>query len=168
MSRRALIAALLLLAGAGAIVLPRLLRNPPTDEEQIRALFDDAARATEQKRIGDAVEGLSESFQGQGLDKRGAKQLVAAHVLRGSWVSATISGAEVEVEGDAARAVVDVILSRSGKGTRLADLLPEQATVHRFTCRLAREPDGWKVTSAAWRPVSLEEAAAGPELPTVR
>jgi hypothetical protein len=168
MSRRALVAALLLLAGAGAIVLPRLLRPPPSDEEQIRALLDGAARAAEEKRIGDAVEGLSESFQGQGLDKRGAKQLVAAHVLRGSWVSATISGAEVEVEGDAARAVVDVILSRSGKGARLADLLPEQATVHRFTLRLAREREGWKVTSAAWRPVSLEEAASGPALPPVR
>jgi hypothetical protein len=72
------------------------------------------------------------------------------------------------VEGDAARAEVDVILSRSGQGTRLADLLPEQASVHRFTCRLAREQDGWKITSAAWRPISLEEAASGPELPPLR
>jgi hypothetical protein len=168
MSRRVLVTALLLVAAAAALLLPRLLRHRPTDEEQIRALFEGAARAATEKRIGDAVDGLSETFQGQGLDKRGAKQLVAAHVLRGSWVSATISGAEVAVEGDAARAVVDVILSRSGKGTRLADLLPEQATVHRFTCRLAREREGWKVTSAAWRPVSLEEAAAGPELPSVR
>jgi hypothetical protein len=30
---------------------------------------------------------VSEGFEGQGLDKRAAKQLVAAHVLRGTWVS---------------------------------------------------------------------------------
>jgi hypothetical protein len=147
----------------GALLLSRLLRQPLTDEEQIRALFDDAARAAEEKRIGDAVQGVSERFEGEGLDKRGVKQLVAAHVMRGTWVSVNVSGAKVRVEGDAARAVVDVIMSRSGKGTPLSALLPEQATAHRFRCRLAREENGWRVTAAAWRPISLEEAVAGPE-----
>jgi hypothetical protein len=75
-----------------------------------------------------------------------------------------ISGAKVGVQGDDARGVVDVIMSRSEKGRPVAELLPEQATVHRFSLRLAREDSGWKVTSAAWRPISVEEALAGPEL----
>jgi hypothetical protein len=165
MSRRALLFIVLLVVLGGALLLPRLLRHPPTDEEQILGLFADAARAAAEKRIGDAVQGVSERFEGEGLDKRGVKQLVAAHVLRGAWVSVTIAGAKVEVQGDhTARAVVDVIMSRSGKGQPLAELLPEQATAHRIACRLAREEDGWLVTTASWRPISLEEAVAGPEL----
>jgi hypothetical protein len=110
------------------------------------------------------VADLSERFEGEGLDRQGAKRVVAFHVLRGSWVSVAITGARVAAEGDAARAAVDVLLSRGGKGQRLADLLPEQASVHRFQLALAREPGGWKVVRARWRPVTLEDAAAGPEL----
>lgn len=166
MSWRTLVAgaALLAVAVAGALLLPRLLRRAPSDEEQIRALFDDAARAAEEKRIGDAVQGLSERFLGEGLDKRGAKQLVAAHVLRGAWVSIAISGARVEVQGDTARAAVDAVLSRSGRGKPLAELLPQEATLHRFQVGLAREEGRWRVTTARWRSISIEEAAAGPEL----
>src|SRR3990172_5604601 len=112
MSRRALLFVVLLVFLGGALLLPRFLRQPPTDEEQVLALFGDAARAAGEKRIGDAVQGVSERFEGEGLDKRGVKQLVAAHVLRGTWVSVTVAGAKVEVQGDTARAVVDAVMSR--------------------------------------------------------
>jgi hypothetical protein len=163
MSRRVLLLVSLLVVAAGAVLVPRLLRPPPSDVERIRALFDGAARAVEEKRIGDAVQGVSESFSGEGLDKTGVKRLIAGHVLRGAWVSVVVSGAKVEVQGTGARATVDVVLSRSGKGKPLTELLPELASVHRIDCRLAREEDGWRVTTATWRPISLEEAAAGPD-----
>jgi hypothetical protein len=163
MSRRAWFV-ILVIGAVAALLLSRALGGRPSDEDRIRAMLHDAARAAEEKRVGDAVQGLSERFEGHGLDKLGAKQLVAFHVLRGTWVSVTLAGEKVEVQGDRARAVVDVVMSRSGKGKPLAELLPETVTVHRFDLRLAREADGWKVTTAAWRRVSLEEAAAGPEL----
>lgn len=165
MPRWVLIAALLVLAAGAGLLLSRLLGHRPTDEEQIRALFDQAAQAAEEKRIGDVVAGVSERFQGEGLDKRAAKQLVAIQILRGTWVAVMISGASIEVRGDTARAVVHVVMSRSGKGTPLESLLPEQATVHRFGLELAREEGRWMVTTAAWRPITLQEALAGPELP---
>jgi len=163
--RRSVAVGLVLLSALGGLLVIAACRHPPTDEEQVRALLDDAARAVEEKRIGDAVRDVSERFHGEGLDRREVKQLVAAHVLRGTWVSATIAGAKVDVRGDLARAACDVVLSRSGKGTPLAQLLPEQASVHRFLLDLAREGGKWKVVGARWRPVTLEEAAAGPELP---
>lgn len=164
--RRPLLAlALLVLAALGALLAVRLLRKPPSDEEQIRILLVDAARATEEKRIGDAVRDVSERFHGEGLDRREVKQLVAAHVLRGTWVSVSIAGTKIDVRGELARAAADVVLSRSGKGAPLAELLPEQASVHRFLLDLAREEGKWKVVGARWRPVTLEEAVVGPELP---
>jgi uncharacterized protein YneF (UPF0154 family) len=163
--RRALLLTLLVLAVLGALLARRLLRQPPSDEEQIRTLLVDAARAAEEKRIGDAVRDVSERFRGEGLDRREVKQFVAAQVLRGTWVSVTLAGTKIDVRNEVARAACDVVLSRSGKGTPLAELLPEQASVHRFLLELAREDGKWKVVGARWRPVSVEEAVAGPELP---
>jgi hypothetical protein len=163
--RRNVALAVVLLGTAALVALVLGHRRSPTDVERIRALFDDAARAAEGKRIGDVVRDLSEQFEGEGLDRRGAKQLVAVHVLRGSWVSVIVTGASIDVQGDAASAVVDVALSQGGKGRTLAELLPEQATLHRFACRLAREREGWKVTAATWRAISLDDAAAGPPSP---
>jgi hypothetical protein len=161
--RASLVLAAAALAGA-ALAAGVACRPPPSDEQRIRALLDEAARAAEEKRVGDVVRDVSERFQGEGLDRRGVKQLVAFHVVRGDWLSVSIAGAAVEASGDAGRAEVDVVLSRSGKGTPLRELLPEQATVHRFQLTLAREAGGWKVTAARWRPITLAEAAAGPAL----
>jgi len=166
LSRRAAILAIALVVAAVAAGAIRLLREPPSDEEAIRAIFDDAARAASEKRVGDVVEQVSERFHGHGLDRRGVKQLVAFQVLRGEWVSVSIAGARIAVDGDAARANVDAVLARGGgAGKTLAALLPGEASAHRFTCRLEREEDGWRIVEASWQPVDLGEALAGPPEP---
>lgn len=88
MRRRVPLVACGLAAVAGVLVTARALRAVPSDEEQIRTLLRDAARAADEKRIDGVVHGLSE--------------------------------------------------------------------------RLEKEADGWRVTTAAWRAIPLEEALAGP------
>jgi hypothetical protein len=167
MSRRSLaLLAVLVAAAAGTVFALRGGSEPATDEERIRALLDGAARAAEERRVGDAVEAVSERFRGGGLDRDGVRQLVAAHVLRGEWVSVSIAGAAIAVRGDAARANVDAVLARgSAKGKALEALLPGEASAHRFACRLVREPQGWRIVEAEWRPVGLADALAGPPAP---
>ncbi len=167
MSRRALVVVLVLAAGLGAVVVARLARPPPpSDEEQIRVLLDEAARAAVERRIGDVVAGVSERFRGEGLDRRGVKQLVAAHVLRGEWVGVSVSGVRVAVDGDRATAVADAVLSRSlGAGKSLVDLLPGDASAHRFELDLEREAEGWRVVGARWRAIPLADAIEGPPAP---
>ncbi len=167
----AVVVAVAAVAIAAAVAL-RLRRAPPTDEEAIRALFEDAARAAEEKRAADAVALLSDRFHGQGgelgagLDRDAARRLVAFELLRGGWVSVTISAARIAVDGDRARANVDAVLARgSGKGKALGALLPGEASAHRFSCRLEREREGWRVVEAEWRAVGLAEAVAGPPEP---
>ena len=160
MTRRTLAIVAAVAAGAGALMLIRRLNtSPPPDEEQIRMLFADMAKAVEEKRIGDAVTCLSERFQGEGTDKRGVKQIILAHVMRGDWVSVTISGLEVEVHGDSADAVFDAVLARNVKGKGVGSLLPSEGTVNRITCHLEREEDGWRVVTASRREVSLRDLA---------
>jgi hypothetical protein len=153
-------------AALGVVLALRPGREGPTDEEAIRTLFDEAAKAAERRRPGDAVEGVSERFRGHGLDRDGVKRLVAFEVLRGEWVSVTISQARVAVDGDRARASVDAVLARgSGKGKALEALLPGEASAHRFRCKLEREKEGWRVVEAEWRGIGLAEAIAGPPDP---
>ena len=166
MSSRTIVLAALLAAGAAAIVWRLLDSGPPGDEARIRALFEEAARAAEARRPAEVVEALSDRFRGQGLDRQGVKQLVAWQVLRGEWVAVSIAGVAIAVDGDAARANVDAILSRAaGEGKALADLLPGEASAHRFACRLEREDGAWRVVSAEWRAIPVGEALAGPPEP---
>ncbi len=134
---------------------------PLTDEAQILAIFTGAAAAAEAGKVSEAVAGLSERFQGEGLDRTGAKRLVAGLVLRRQWVAVKVAEARVAVDGEQATAQVDAVLASGGAGKALADLLPAEASAHRFDCRLSREAEGWRVVSAAWRAIPLEEALAG-------
>lgn len=165
MRRLALVLAVAAAVVAAVVLGVRLLARSPSDDDQIRALFEESARAAGEKRVGDAVEGVSERFHGQGLDKRGVRQLVAFHALRGEWTSVSVAGSAVTVEGASARAVVDLVLARSGQGKALADLLPAEASAYRVACALEREDGGWRVVSAEWRPIDLRTALAGPAPP---
>ena len=131
---------------------------PPIDEELIRTLYADAVRAAEERRVSDAVAGVSERFQGQGLDRRGLKQLVAGQALRGNWLVVRIAGLRIEVTGDTARAVLDLVATRAGAGKALADLMPSEGNAWRVDCRLEREPEGWRIVGATWVEETLAEA----------
>lgn len=161
---------LLLLLPALAVALAGwwlLTRPAPLDDaQQIRALFEEATRAAEERRAGDVVAALAEDFRGrgegaQGVDKQEARRVVAGLTLRGAWVAVKLAGAEVQVAGDSATAQVAVVLSRGGAGKGLADLLPSEASAARFDCRLARRPEGWRVLEASWEEIPLAEALAG-------
>jgi hypothetical protein len=161
-ARRLAVLALAVAVPAAAFLAWRLARAPPDDEEQVRRIFAEAARAAEEKRVSDAVERVSEGFQGQGLDKRGLKQLIAFHALRGEWNAVVLLGMRVRVEGDGASATADAALLRGGRGERIADRLPADASVYRVDAELRRERGGWWVVAARWRPIEAAEALAGP------
>lgn len=164
--KRSTMAVIAALAALAAVVVVRQLSSePPSDEERIGALFTGAALAAEERRIGDVVEPVSERFASEGLDKQGVKRIVAGMVLRGDWVSVSIAGLAVTVEGDQARANVDVVTARSGKGKAVADLMPQEAGAHRISCGLEREDGEWRVVAATWADISLAEALAGPPAP---
>jgi len=138
-------------------------RAGPTDEEAIAALFADGARAAQERRLADAVAGLSERFRSaSGWDRREVKRVVAAQVLRGEWVSVTVAGLRTSVEGDRARSAVHLVAARSGQGSRLADLLPHQATGLRVDAELEREGGEWKVVAASHRAIPVAEAIGEP------
>ena len=84
-------------------------------------------------------------------------------MLRRQWVAVRLAAVRVAVDGDRATALADAVLASGGAGKALSDLLPAEATAHRFECRLEREPDGWRIVTAAWRAIPLAEAVLGDE-----
>ncbi len=165
----------LAVAGVAAALVAAvcLLRRPPRlgPEERIRAMLDQAAHAAEQRKVKDVVAVLSERFEGGGEGARAGRdevrRLLAFELLRGEWVSVTISSARVIVDGRRARANVDALLSRAADRTKgLGSLLPGEASAHRFRLDLEEEEPGtWRVVSGTWREIGLEEALSGPEDP---
>ncbi len=163
-----------IVAVAAALVLGVVWLRPRravAPEERIRATFEDAARAAEQRKVDRVADLLSERFDGGGEGQRAGRdevrRLLALELLRGQWVSVAISSAEVIVDGRRARANVDAVLSRAADRKKgLASLLPGEASVHRFSLELEEEADGkWRVVSGRWRQVGLEEALSGPDAP---
>ena len=146
----------------GALVAIRALRAEPSDEDQIGALFEQASRAVEEKRPGDAMAAVSERFQGQEMGYRELKQFITFQALRGSWNAVLPVAARVKVEGDRAEAVVDAALVRGGKGEGIAARLPEAGDTWRIDAVLEREKDGWKVVSARWRRITAAEGLTEP------
>jgi plasmid stability protein len=149
------------LVALGALVAIRALREGPSDEDQIRALFEQAAKAVEEKRPGDAMAAVSERFQGEGMGHRELKQFITYQALRGSWNAVLPVAAKVKVTGDRAEAVVDAALVRGGKGEGIVARLPEAGDTWRIDASLERENDGWKVVSARWRRITAAEGLTG-------
>jgi len=160
-SRNLAIFVLVALAAVGSVVAIRALRAGPTDEERIRALFEQAALAVEEKRPGDAMAGVSERFHGQGMGYRELKQFITFQALRGSWNAVLPVAARVQVAGDRAEAVVDAALVRGGQGAGVVARLPEAGDTWRIDASLEREKDGWKVVSARWRRITAAEGLTG-------
>jgi hypothetical protein len=136
------------LVALACLLFIRSMREGPTDEEQIRAVFEEGARAVEETRPADAMAGVSERFQGH----RELKQFITYQTLRGSWNAVVPVAEKVEVTGDRAEAVLEVVLARGAKGEGVLGRLPENGDVWRVEATLAREKGGWKVVSARWSP----------------
>lgn len=163
--RRPLLAALVAAAAlaAGLLAWRGLAPPAPSDEEQVRALFEEAARAVGEKRAGDAVAGVSERFRAAGgWDRAELRRVIAGHILRGEWLAVTVTGVQAAVEGDRARARVALVAARSGRGAALADLLPHEGTGLLLEAGLEREGGEWRVVSGSHRQVPVAEALAGP------
>ncbi len=156
----AIAAAVVALLGGGFLAW-RALRPAPTDEEQIRALIDATARAVEAKRPGDAVAFVSERFRGQGMDRRELRQFITYNAMRGSWNAVVPVAVRVDVQGDRAEAVVDAALVQGARAEGIAAVLPANADTWRIEIALEREPEGFRVVTARWRPIGVAEGLMG-------
>lgn len=137
---------LLIVAGAIAVgVLLWLLTRTPArgPDEQVRALITQAIEAAEEGDVGDLMDLVSERYQGEGGDRAGLRQYMTGMVM-GGGIDVKVLTQQVAIEGDTARAELDVVLVRGG----LRGAVSGDAGARTVQVDLAREDGDWKVTGS--------------------
>jgi hypothetical protein len=123
-----------------------------TEEGRIRKVIAAAQKAVEQKKILAVQEHLSRSYRDpQGYDYDGIRGLLAAYFFRHQAVSVYIPAMEVTVNGPAATARFQAVLTGRGlDGESAGIILPDALGAYDFELSLRDEEGTWKVVSATW------------------
>lgn len=158
MKRSTLLGIVLALA-AGALVLFFWPEEELTPEQLIERNVIAMTHAAEQKDVAAVMEHISDRFRGtsQAVSKDDVRRLIAANVLRGTWVRVFVrdievratSATEAEFEGK-------FIFGRSEADTVEKLAAESQISGYRVTGRVEREADG------AWRFVTGGYERIGP------
>jgi hypothetical protein len=137
-STHAAIAAVVAIVGG---LVWMLARGPePGPEQQIQMLIEGAIEDAEDGDVGDLMDRVGDSYQGEGGNRGELRSYLTALLFRGG-VDVKLLKQSVTVTGDSARADVDVVLVRGGlRGAAQGDI--GARTVH---IDLAREDGEWKV-----------------------
>lgn len=122
-----------------------------TEQDRVRKIITSVRKAVEEKDIRTILGHLSKAYRDpQGHDYDGIKGLLLFYFYRHQNISVYIPALDVSITGSTARAVFQPVLTGGNKTESAADLLPEALGLYDFDVSLAKEPDGWKVTSAKW------------------
>jgi len=122
-------------------------KDPPkTPEEAVQASLDEMVSAAKEGDLSGILEGVSESFNGQGMDRDGLKGMLFLQLRRGSWQSVMLRNPEVELRGPKSAQLRATVLMAQG-----SSFLPENADSITIELSLALEGDGrWRVVGGRW------------------
>jgi hypothetical protein len=122
-----------------------------TEQDRVKKVITSVQKAVEEKDIRTILGHLSKTYRDpQGHDYDGIKGLLLFYFYRHQKISVYIPALDVSITGPTARAVFQPVLTGGNKAESAGDLLPEALGLYNFDVSLAKEPDGWKVTSAKW------------------
>lgn len=118
-------------------------RGPETEEDRIRLVIDEMAKAVGDRQVGDVVDHFSESYRGELGDKRQLHGYLMAAFFRAQALVALPSGVEISVDGDRADVKLRLSLAQA-PGHTGGDTLGS----HRIEATFAREDGVWRVLTA--------------------
>jgi len=118
-------------------------RGPETDEDRIRLVIDQMAKAAGDRQVGDVVDHFSESYRGELGDKRQLHGYLVAAFFRAQALVAVPSGVEISVNGDRADVKLRLSLAQA-PGRSGGDTLGS----HLIEATFAREDGAWRVLTA--------------------
>lgn len=130
-----------------AVIAYFALRAPEeSDERQIRALVGRVQAAVEEKRIGDVVAELSESYTDSAGNRRDAvKGYLFLALRRYETVGSLLQINTLTIEGAAASVKLTAFVWSGRRG----EIIPQNADRMDFDLDLARR-DGWKIERATF------------------
>lgn len=131
-----------------AVVLCACGRAPP--EEAIRSQVAALQSAIEGRNASDVADLLDEDFIGpQNMDRRAARQMAAALMLRHQRIGVITGPVDVQLQGDDRALVRTRAALTGGEGSAL---LPDTAQAWRVESGWRLRGDTWRITSLRWEP----------------
>lgn len=121
--------------------------EPLTDEDRIRAAFDEVARLADEKDLSGLLEYISEDYRdAQRATKQDLRRMLAAYFLRSRSVGVYFRDVGVTMHSEAeAEVQLRAILTR-GQGM-VGEVIPTNAAVYDFWLELDKLDGAWKIIS---------------------
>lgn len=141
----------------GTVVLLGTACAPPEPPEaQVRALFDKARKAAEQKDLATLRRAVSERYaDAHGNDRRTLEGILRVQFLRHESIH-LFTRVSTVVFPEPERAEATVYVAMAGRPIAAAEALARlKADLYRFDFVLAKEGEDWRVIRADWRPAEL-------------
>jgi len=122
-----------------------------SEEDKVKATLNAIETAAQERSLSGMVEHLSPSYRDfDGNDYKAVKDLLRLQLLRNQSINIFSKIRELEVIGNSATAELSVAMASRG-----VDLSSEanrlRADTHRFSIRLAKEKELWKIKSVSWQ-----------------
>jgi hypothetical protein len=130
-----------------------------TEESKVKKVITEIQAAGEEKEVKKIMAHISKTYNDpRGYNYEGIRGLLLGYFFRYPKISAYITNLEVSVEGEAAKAGFEALLTSGVKTGSISDIIPESLGVWYFDVTLKKESDDWKVTSAKWEEAQVYEA----------
>lgn len=119
-------------------------RGPePGPEAQVQRLIDESIEDVEEGEVGDLMDRVSDSYKGQGGDRRELRTYLTALLFRGG-VNVSVLNHQIEINGETARVEMKVVLVRGG----LSGAAEGDVGARTVVLDLAREDGDWMVVGS--------------------
>jgi hypothetical protein len=132
-----------------------------SDEDQVRAIIKSVAAGAEAGDIEQVMAPIAQRYADpEGLDRRGIYGIFWSQFRKRGPITVWLSGIDVHVETDQARASFDAGLAEGQPGQRIG--IPVNLDALTFEVDLSRSSDGWEIVSHTRWPALDIERTAGP------
>ena len=144
-----------------AILAPltaNLFSTPRTDAEKIQAAIKQIAEGAENADIVMCMEPFSASYQDpEGMEKRSIHGVLWQHFRKRGPLMVWLGDIAVDINGNDATATFDVGLAEGAENSVVP--WPVSADILNFELELAKEEDGWRITSHTRKPATIQPSA---------
>jgi len=159
LSRSKMVAVLVVALAATAVVLLWPKGSQASSEELIRQKAIKMARAAESKDLSYIMDQVSERFVfEEGGGKRDLHQLLAAQMMRGTWLRVFVVDLAVTVTTPTTAVLTGKYIFGRSRASTLKELAKEsEVSSYAIDAKLEKEQDDWKFVAAKHRPIDPSE-----------
>ncbi len=152
MKKIAAIGILILFIGTG------IACHKEDEKEKIKKVITGVQAAVEEKNIRGVTGYIAKNYSDpQGNNFETLRGMLLGYFFRYPKISGYITHLDISVNGASAKATLKAILTSSQKTGSVTDVVPEQLGVYRFDVEFNKGSGDWKITSARWSQVNLQD-----------